>query len=131
MSQLAATSGAEQADARHRLGVRRATLLAVSLAFFAIPLDTVGARHRPVRIDGLTFQALMQQLICKNERLAMRQSRVTPADAAPGPPLTLARFLVATRGGPSSDARLSPLSPGETHLFMHWLQTNPIDQGGP
>jgi hypothetical protein len=39
MSQLAATSGAEQADARHRLGVRRATLLAASLAFFVIPLD--------------------------------------------------------------------------------------------
>jgi len=40
MSQLAATSGAEQADARHRLGVRRATLLAASLAFFVILLDT-------------------------------------------------------------------------------------------
>ena len=40
MSQLAATSGAEQADARHRLGVRRATLLAASLAFFIVPLDT-------------------------------------------------------------------------------------------
>ncbi len=32
---------------------------------------------------------------------------------------------------PRADARLSPLSPGETHLFTHWLQTNPIDRGGP
>ena len=30
----------EQADARRRLGVRRATLLAASLAFFVILLDT-------------------------------------------------------------------------------------------
>jgi len=40
MSQLAGMSGAEEADARHRLGVRRATLLAASLAFFVTLLDT-------------------------------------------------------------------------------------------
>jgi hypothetical protein len=30
----------------------------------------LGLRHRPVRIDGLTFQALMPQLICFQVALA-------------------------------------------------------------
>jgi DHA2 family methylenomycin A resistance protein-like MFS transporter len=99
MSQLAATSGAEQADARHRLGVRRATLLAASLAFYVILLDT-----------SIVNLALVRMQDALGTNLAGLQWVVDLFAVA------FASFLLTS-------------GVGKAHLLTHWRQTNPSDRG--